>query len=180
MPLSIRKAQIDDSAHIARVQVDSYRVAYADFFPPEYLAHFTYEEQTQDWRDLLSSNSDDALYIAEDADGEIVGYALGQPGASAIPPYDSELVALHVCRAYQEQGIGRQLVQAIARQLQQQGCTALMLWVLKPNPARAFYERLGGQWLGEQTIELGETITAVEVAYGWPDIGSLLPADRVF
>jgi ribosomal protein S18 acetylase RimI-like enzyme len=34
-----------------------------------------------------------------------------------IPPYDSELVALHVRQASQRQGIGQQLIRDIARHL---------------------------------------------------------------
>jgi hypothetical protein len=51
---AVRQATIGDSCGLARVQVDSYRRAYAGIFPPSYLAHFTYEEQEQDWHDLLS------------------------------------------------------------------------------------------------------------------------------
>ncbi|MFU8773596.1 MAG: hypothetical protein ACNA8H_14410 [Anaerolineales bacterium] len=51
--MNICKATIEDSAGLARVQVDSYRTAYAGIFPQAYLAHFTHEEQ--DWRNLLMS-----------------------------------------------------------------------------------------------------------------------------
>lgn len=56
-----------------------------------------------------------------------------------------------------------------------QGCNPLMLWVLAENaPARRFYERLGGQLIGERRIELGEGDVGVdEVAYGWKDIRGL-------
>ena len=53
-----------------------------------------------------------------------------------------------------------------------------MLWVLDRNPSRLFYERLGGQLIGEQTIELGQDVTSVEVAYGWPNIKSLCGASE--
>jgi ribosomal protein S18 acetylase RimI-like enzyme len=172
--MQIRAARIEDSAGIARVQVDSYRTAYAGILPPAYLAHFTYKEQEQDWRDLLSSEQHDSLCVAETDAGEIVGYALGRPGQSTIAPYESELVALHVRHSYQRQGIGRQLVTAIAERLRQQACSSLMLWVLAENPSRLFYERLGGQLVGRQTIRLGEgNVSAVEVAYGWSNIESL-------
>jgi GNAT superfamily N-acetyltransferase len=173
--MQIRRASIRDSAGIARVQVDSYRTAYAGILPQAYLDRFTYEEQEQDWCDLLSSRKQDIVYVAEDA-GEITGYALGRAAQSEIEQYDSELVALHVRRPHQQRGSGRQLVAMIAEQLRQQGCSALMLWVLAANPARSFYERLGGKLVGERRVNLGEDVTAVEVAYGWPDIQSLCAA----
>ena len=172
--IRIREARSDDSAGLATVQVDSYRAAYASLLPQDYLAHFSYEEQEQDWRDWVSSHPRDVLYVAENDSGEIVGYALGRPGSSDITPYDSELVALHVRHLHQRQGIGRQLVTTLARRLMQQGCSSLMLWVAEKNSSRLFYERLGGVLIGERTVQLGEgDIRLAEVAYGWPNIGSL-------
>ena len=169
----IRQATLKDCPAIAQVQVDSYRTVYADFFPQTFLDRFTYEEQTQDWRDLLTGQTQDLLYVAEIEDGEIIGYALGRPGLASIAPYESELVALHVRRAYWRRGIGRQLVAATAAGLQALNCTSLMLWVLAENPARTFYERLGGQLIGQQQLYLGEGVTAIELAYGWPDLVAL-------
>ena len=167
--MRIRKATIADSANLAWVQVDSYRTAYAGILAPSYLARFTYEEQEQDWRGLLASEMEELLYVAETDAGEIVGYALGRPGASEEAPYDSELVALYVHRSFQGQGVGRQLVTAIAEKLKQRGCTSLMLWVLEGNASQGFYERMGGQLLSARKDSQG----AVEVAYGWAAIESL-------
>ncbi len=50
-----------------------------------------------------------------------------------------------------------------------EGCRSLMLWVLEGNPARSFYERMGGRLLDAQQMGQG----AVEVAYSWLDIESL-------
>lgn len=173
--MKIRAAVIQDSAGIARVQVDSYRTAYAGIFPQEYLDHFIYEEQEQDWRDLLSSGEfTDVLYVAENDNHEIAGYALGRTGPSGVASYDSELVALHVRQADQGQDVGRQLLAAVADRLRRRECSSLMVWVLAQNPARGFYERLGGRLVGEKTTYLGDgDIKAVEVAYGWPAIETL-------
>jgi len=173
--VNVRKATMDDCAAIARVQVDSYRTAYAGIFPQEYLDGFTYAEQEQDWRELLSSRRDDILLVAETDSSEVVGYALGRPGPTGIAPYDCELVALHVRRAVQRQGIGGRLMAATVRALCQRDCESLMLWVLAENPARRFYERLGGQLLSRTQIALG----AVEVAYGWRDMESLVAGCEV-
>ncbi len=168
-----REATIEDSESLAHIQVDSYRGAYTGILPAAYLMQFTYEEQTQDWRDLLGQAQHDLLYVIETDAGDIVGYALAKPGLTSIAPYDSELVALHIRKASQRQGAGRQLIAASARRLQQAGCASLMLWTLAQNPARILYERLGGRLIGEQEIIVGDNATAVEVAYGWPNIEAL-------
>jgi ribosomal protein S18 acetylase RimI-like enzyme len=185
--MQIRVATTQDSPALARIQVDSYRTAYQGILPDLYLAHFSVEEQTQDWRDLLASGTGDLLLVAETPDGQIAGYALGRPtpvsvgapipaGAPANPAtYDAELVALHVRPAYQGQGAGRQLIAALALALQAAGCRSLLLWTLARNPARALYERLGGQLVGRQPWDGNQTyaVDVTEVAYAWPDIEHL-------
>lgn len=173
--MKIRKAIESDCPGIARVQVDSYRTAYAPIFPQEYLDHFTYEEQEGDWRGLLASaDQGTVLYVAVDDADEVIGYALGAP-SSEMPPYESELVALHVCQTYQGQDVGRQLVAAVSSALYAQGCQSLFLWVLADNPARAFYEKLGGVLVGKKPWENNEyfKLDIYEMAYGWPDIHKL-------
>ncbi len=170
--MNIRKADLKDCAGIARVQVDSYRTAYAPIFPQEYLDHFTYEEQEGDWRRLLAADEPGTvLYVAVTEADEVIGYALGAP-SQEMPPYESELIALHVRKAHQGQNIGRGLVAAVSRTLADQGCRSLFLWVLADNPARAFYETLGGTLIGtkpwENNADFGRDIH--EMAYGWPDI----------
>jgi ribosomal protein S18 acetylase RimI-like enzyme len=172
--IQIRRATVNDSAGIARVQVDSYRTAYAGIFSQDYLDPFSYEEQAQDWYDWMMTKPRDLLYVAQAEGGEILGYALGRPGLTEIPPYDSELMALHVRQPFQRQGVGQNLMATMAEQFQEQGCAAMLLWVLAKNPARAFYEKLGGQLMGEREMEVGEGEKAVEVAYGWQDINGLL------
>jgi ribosomal protein S18 acetylase RimI-like enzyme len=166
----IRRATIRDSLGLARVQVDSYRTAYAEIWSQELLDHFSYEEQAQDWRDWMTSKPDDLLYVAQTGDAavaEIVGYALARPGPTDVPPYDSELLALHVHPTRYRQGIGRRLVTSVAERLRQEGCDSLMLWTMEQNQAHGFYRRLGGQLLdARKTSGSG----AAEVVYGWPDI----------
>lgn len=170
--MNIRRATPDDSPALARVQVESYRAAYAGILPDAYLARFTWEDQATDWRDLLSADPGSLLWVAEDRLGDVCGYALARVGAIVVDgcSFDGELVALHVDRATQGQGFGRQLVATVARELRLSGCRSLMVWVLEQNPARTFYERLGGQLAGQQVAELDEDVTAVEVAYVWPSI----------
>jgi ribosomal protein S18 acetylase RimI-like enzyme len=172
--IKIRRATINDSMGIAQVQVDSYRTAYAGIFSSAYLEHFTYEDQAQDWYDWMMNKPRDLLFVAQSESGEIVGYALGRPGRTAIEPFDCELLALHVRQEFQQQGIGKSLLVKMAEQFQAQGCTSMMVWVLAKNPAVAFYEKMGGKQIGKQEVEVGEREKAVEVAYGWADMAGLL------
>jgi hypothetical protein len=64
-------------------------------------------------------------------------------------------------------------VRTLVHRLIQDGVTALLLWVLAENPARKFYERLGGQPVYEKTVTIGG-VPLIEVAYGWRDAQALL------
>lgn len=170
--MQIREATEADAAGLARVQVDSYRSAYAPYFPPSYLAQFSYEEQEGDWRELLLDGSDDLLYVAETETGEIAGYALVRPDGGDIPPYEAELVALHVRAADRRRGIGQALIAAVAGRLLAGGVRSMLLWTIDANPARTLYERLGGTFLGEKQSDVDGT-PLTEVAYGWLDLTAL-------
>ncbi len=170
--MKIRPARIEDGEQLAKVQIESYRTAYAQFFPAAYLDRFTYDEQTQDWRDLIAGGKG-ILLVGENDAGEVVAYALGRRNQDNKMPFDGELVAMHVALAYHRQGMGGQLFAAVAARLAKQGCRSLMLWVLAENSARAFYEKLGGELIGEKHYAV-EDWDIAEVAYGWRDIRTLL------
>ena len=168
---TIRKAIIQDSREIAEIQVDSYRTAYAAFFPQAYLEHFTYEEQEQDWVDLLTSETDDILLVATSTDKQVIGYVLARARPDIFPGYDSEVIALHVRKSFQRQGIGSALLKEAVEKLKEQGCKSVMLWTLKGNPVRKWYESLQGNIIGEKSYQVDDW-TIDEVAYGWEKITS--------
>lgn len=173
--LTIRPAAPSDSRGIARIQVDSYRSAYEGLLPSAYLEHFTYEEQEEDWNAWLSSRSEQILLVAEYSSAGVIGYALSEPTLDRRSSHDAELLALHVGRASRGQGVGTQLVAATVRELERCQCVSLCLWVLERNPARLFYEKLGGKEVGRRPWVNNEYFgtRVVEVEYGWPDVGCL-------
>ena len=170
----IRPANFQDCPGLAQVQVDSYRTAYASFFPSSYFEQMTYAEQEQDWREWLASGKDEILLVAHLAETQVVGYVLAKAEPDVYPGYASEIMALHVRRAHQHQGLGYALLQSAARQLAECSCQSVMLWTLKGNPIRRWYEKLGGQFLGEKTYPVDDW-DIVEVAYGWKPLTVLLP-----
>lgn len=179
--MNIRLAAPADAAALAHIQVDSFRSAYAPFFPSEYLAAFSYAEQEQDWRDLIGAkNAGEILLVAESADGDILGYALSRQADAAQTGYDCELVAMHVRPGMYRRGTGRALMAETARRMHAAGCRSLGLWVLEGNSARRMYEHLGGQQRGEQFFEMEEyNARQREVGYVWDDITRLFTEPTV-
>ncbi len=170
--MQIREAQLDDSRGIAVVQVDSWRTNFAGILPDHYLARFTYDGREAKWHELLSDPGERLVYVAEDDGGEVVGFVCAGPEGGENPAYPSEIYAIHINRSYHRQGIGRRLIAVATGRLRERGYPSLLLWVLADNPARAFYERLGGRLVGEKTDDFNG-VGVVEVAYGWTNIADL-------
>jgi ribosomal protein S18 acetylase RimI-like enzyme len=169
----IRDALQTDAAGIARVHVNSWRTTYRGIVPDQFLDSLSLERREQYWHDLLSDPvNKDINLVADVPPVGVVGFASAGKERTGEFPYQGELYAIYILKAYQGRGVGRQLVEAIVLRLQEQGLISMMVWVLKDNLFRAFYEALGGQEIGEQDIKIGEA-TLVEVAYGWKDIRSL-------
>ena len=170
--MKTRKATLTDSPALARIQVDSYRTAYKGHFSQAYLDHFSYEEQTQDWQEILSSKKNEGVFVAENEQGEILAYALAKAETASTRQFDSSLTAIHVHPDHYQQGIGRQLLTAVIKTLQAQGCTSLWLSTLIGNPAQDWYERLGGVPIGEERYTVDDR-EIVEIKYAWSDIDLL-------
>ncbi len=170
----IRPAETADAAAVARVHVDSWRTTYRGIVPDEFLAGLSYAHRQAAWeRHLAEPSASRCVYVAENDDGEVVGYANGGPERSGDPIYRGELYAIYILEPWQHQGIGRALVVGIACWLVDHGFGSMLVWVLAQNPSRRFYEALGGSYVRTQTITIGGA-QLEEVAYGWKDLGAAL------
>ena len=172
--IRIREATEADAPAIARVHVDSWRTTYKGIVPDDYLAALSYEQRERVWQGNLSAGrAVEFVYVAEDDGGQVVGFASGGRQNSGDAEYAGELYAIYLLASHQGRGIGRQLVMAVTRRLLQADLPSMLVWVLAANPARAFYEALGGKELYEKPINIGGA-SLVEVAYGWPDLTILV------
>lgn len=170
----IRAATPDDAAGLARVHVDAWRIAYRALLPQGLLDGLSYEAREQRWRDQLAqAASKQFTVVAEDGTRGLMGFASGGPERDGTPGYDGEIYAVYVLPQRWRTGTGRCLMTACARALLDRGFSAAMLWVLEKNTrARAFYEALGGQLIGQKSAVIGDA-PVIEVAYGWKDVNLL-------
>lgn len=161
----IRRATPEDAPAIARVQVASWQSTYAGLLPAEFLARLpdTLAARAERWAGLVCE-PDQATFVAEHG-GEVVAFVSGGP-ARDFPGLSGELYAIYALEPAQGRGDGRRLVRALAGALLDLGHPDLMLWVLADNPARGFYQHLGGSEVGRQDLRLGGVVLP-EVAYGW-------------
>ena len=76
--------------------------------------------------------------------GQVIGFASCGPERDGNPTYRGEMYAIYVLQAYQRDGVGHMLARAVAEQLQHDGYTSMLVWVLAGNKYSRFYERMGG------------------------------------
>jgi ribosomal protein S18 acetylase RimI-like enzyme len=185
--IRIRTAQLEDTEAMGHCMVDTFLVAHRDHMPAEAWQRrhdeWTYEVSAAGWTRTIkelseNANPDECIYLAVDGeDHSVVGLAMGCPAQTDELANAGEVCALYVRQAYQHRGLGRRLLQAVARDLAQMGKRALLIRVLATNtPARHFYEAMGGRLVGECNFEEYGYILP-EAIYGWSELGTLTGDD---
>jgi len=174
-----RMATIDDASAIGAVHVASWRETYAGLLPQDMLDGLSAEGRAAMWATVLdapASYNGTRVYVAERA-GEILGLgACGGQHDAAMRERDfaGEIGAIYILRAQQGVGVGRGLMNLMARDLMARPMFGASLWVLRENVgARRFYEGLGGTIIVEKEVAEGNT-PLHEIAYGWPDLTHLI------
>ncbi len=172
--IAIRRAGLADAAAIGAVHVAAWRSTYPGLLPDTYLANLSPSRLALHYKAAVATGA--TVYVAaSDAPGpRIVGFVTA--GAARTRNLgEGEIETLYVLDDWREQGVGRRLLQAAAKQLGARGCRSAFVWVLRDNPSRWFYEHLGGQ-----TAALGQTrlagVALPQVAYTWDPIDRLLAA----
>lgn len=167
MSIAIRPGTPDDARGIARVHVESWRTTYHETLPEDFLQNLSADERAERWsRSLAAPRPGRFTLVAIEESGMIVGFADCGPERGEENLYDGEIYALYLLREYQGMGIGRRLVRASVERMISQGMNSMLIWVLHDNPARKFYEALGGVPVDEKTITVGG-VNLVDVGYGW-------------
>lgn len=177
MPL-IRKAETADIPTIAALHIEGWKGAYGGIVDQAYLDTLTIAQRIADWTEWMESGESE-VFLAEE-DGRAAGFVvIGRtktppPGSSPIrPSHSGEIYALYLDPAMWRRGIGTALIRHAARELKERKHSTLCLWVLDANArAKSFYEKMGGQKIGNKMIEIGPS-KLKEVCYGWKDTTAL-------
>lgn len=174
----IRKATQDDIPAIAALHIEGWKGAYGGIVDQTYLDSLTVEQRTKDWQGWMAAGESE-VFLAE-AEGRPAGFVvIGRtktppPGSSPIrPSHSGEIYALYLHPAFWRRGIGTALIKHAARELKERKHSAVCLWVLDANVrAKSFYEKMGGQKIGNKMIEIGPS-NLKEICYGWKDTAAL-------
>ena len=191
--IAVRRARPADAAAIGAVHVAAWRSTYPGILPDQYLSRLSVPRQAAYYDSAIRSAVGVHVATASGADlgpterqngtgARVVGFVTGAPARvgrglapMAVPLADGEIETLYVLDDWRERGLGRRLMRAAAAHLLAAGCGSAFLWVLRDNPSRWFYERLGGRTAAEATIMVGGA-PVVQTAYVWSPIDKLVQA----
>lgn len=167
--MNIRNAVLLDVNGIAKVHVDCWKSTYANIVPNEYISKLTYEKRAKLWEQVIPNGN---VFVAEDENGQIVGFADGgKERTGDYKEYPGEMYSIYILKSYQNRGIGKRLMKAVVNELLKQDINSMLVWVLKDNNSRNFYEQMGGKVVDSKTVDFsGKKL--IELAFGWEDINS--------
>lgn len=174
---ALRRASPADASAVAHVYVNSWRTTYRGIIPGQALAALDELRQTGYWWKTLCESKRGCGAVVAEGRSRVVGFSAFGPAREEGVSRRGEVYTLYLLDAYQGCGIGRRLLSASADDMAGAGYTSMCVWVLARNPAREFYERLGGVELSSRDIGVGGR-RLEEICYLWPDLGRLAALER--
>ncbi len=128
----------DDRMAISKVYEESWKYAYKDIIPRDYLdsipeGRWASNIDSQDWKTLVCVDN-----------GRIVGTSSFCKSRFEQFQDWGEVISIYLLPGYIGKGYGKILMEATLSELKMQGYENVFLWVLEENiRARGFYERFG-------------------------------------
>ena len=164
--MTVRAARLQDASAIARVYIDSWHDTYPAILPSNLLRAMSPKGQTARWRNVIAGGSRERALVAECQKHGVVGMtSLGAALDKALG-YDGEVYTLYVAPDFFGIGVGSTLLRAAFGALHASGHASCVIWAHARNPARFFYEAMGGRLVAERSRPLMGSIVP-EVAFGW-------------
>lgn len=164
MAFHLRDARDADVPALARLHVQTFNETHRGGRP----GGPSYELRERQWRDAFAMQDGRWFcYVIEDDRGELVGFAKGTPHDGGVPGYAGELNKIYLLQSVQRQGLGRRLLDAVARRFLERGVRSMLLFGDARNPSNGFYEAFGAERLYSETGEFNG-------GYGWRDLERLV------
>ncbi len=162
----IRTAKIEDSRGIAQVVVDTWRSTYQGIIPEDFLKSMSYQQAADNFSTKIKAGAE-IILVVENQIGKIIGFAAGGRADGQI--VTGEIYAIYILKEYQKAGIGRRLIRKFISILLERGINSMIIWALADNPARHFYQALGGIEAKEKYDYTGGR-KLKEIGYYWSDL----------
>jgi ribosomal protein S18 acetylase RimI-like enzyme len=171
----VRAGRASDAEGLARVQVASWRAAFAGLVPDAVIAELTSEaavgQFVDRWRGAISAppTSKHRVHVAVEKPGapEILGFAAAGPATDEDlwPATDGELYELHVMPPVADEGHDGRLLHAVADTFAEDGFSTGYTWALLGDEARIeFLEAAGWAPDGSRSnLDMGVKVPVVRL-----------------
>ena len=163
-----RLATTQDIERIAQLHAQSWKTAYRGLLSDEYLDHRVEADRLTVWNERLRNPAANQwTLVAENENSELSGFVCAF--GNKDPRWGTYIDNLHVHPTLKGRGLGRQLMQQVAEwSISTYQQPKIHLLVLNDNnPAKIFYERVGGQ-CQETFTEMGHDGHDIRVCrYVW-------------
>lgn len=170
----VRKARREDAHAISAVHVKSWQEAYKGIINQNYLDQLKLEDRLPIWTTALETPKDNSLiYVAENAEQEIIGFASFGIERTKKFNADCELYAIYLIEEYKRSGVGTKLLERGVMDLLQAGYKSMLVWVLSENPSKEFYQSFSPDEAGTEEISIAGK-KHQEIAFIWDDLLGLL------
>ncbi|MEQ7054155.1 GNAT family N-acetyltransferase [Paenibacillaceae sp. P-4] len=168
--MRIRKATINDAEGIAKVHVDSWRTTYKGIIPDDFLSKLSYKKRTDVWIKNIE-NEDNFVVLAENPEGQIVGFA--DCGKRETVPNSGDLTSIYILKEYHGRGLGKELLRQLFLHFKFLGYQNIYVDVLEDNKTRYFYEHYGAKLCDSTQIIIGGKVLN-ELTYEWDKIDEVI------
>ncbi|KAA0955450.1 GNAT family N-acetyltransferase [Sporosarcina sp. ANT_H38] len=170
--MNIRKAILSDAKGIAKVHVESWKSTYKNIIPDEFLEKLSNDQRTDLWNHNISKEGN-YVFVAENNESEIIGFADCGKRDRNIDANSGDLTSIYLLEEYQGTGVGKQLLKQLFLQFKELGFNSVFVEVLEDNKTRYFYEYYGANLLKSEKIK----IAGVELnllIYKWKNLDVVL------
>lgn len=149
----VQRATTEQAKSLAEVQLLTWRQAYAQILPQEFLDTLDAGLFERNFQDLIA-HPQMSVWGAWDGD-QALGYAVLGPKNEPERPGDFEIRALYVRPEAQGRGVGQALLRQSLPYELEKGHRSAIVWSFTENrPARTFYASLGGKHVASSEFEI--------------------------
>lgn len=158
----IRQANLDDAPKLKQYSADCFIETFSHLYPKEDLDYFLCEKYSLEAVQKLISDDENYVLIAQNQNGDFVGYAMSAP--MSLPYKDAkensyELVRLYVSQEVKGTGIAKKLYEMVLKKAHELNSSELYLGVYCDNlRAQSFYKKLGFEIVGRYLFPVGKTM----------------------
>ena len=164
MDYDIRLAVLADARSLAEVKIACWETTYRGIYPDSKLDNYDIDKNTEKFENIINNEYID-LYVVI-VGGEIVGYMSCGVPVRPYEDYEQEIGLLYLLKEYRGNRIGSELFDLATEVIAINGYDRFFISCNKYNePARKFYEAMGGKLVHEDPDNEDKSIPQVKYHY---------------